>query len=432
MLNEHAENYLNGLMQAPNLKRNMERMGENVSGMKYDPTQHFISDAKWDHDEVYDSIIQDADQIFNGDENTCLAIDETYFQKKGKSSVGVSRQWNGRLGKVENSQVAVFASAVCDTAAISVGAEFYLPKVWADDKKRCLKAKVPESKIDFKTKPELALELIDRCLENGLRFHWVTADGGYGNNGKFLRAVDDRNLTFMIDVHGKQKFFINFPTDLRENWQKKDDPFEHDEIESFKVSSYTGDLKDDEWKVVSVRNSTKGLIQVDLHERCVYIWDEKERCPRRWKLVVTRDHATKKDIKYSLTNAHEFTPKARLAYMQRQRYWVEHSFGVMKGACGLSDYQVRSWIGWHHHVAMVLLANLFIVQEQMEAPDDCELLSGNDVRELLQHFLPNKKQDEAEIFRQLKHRHHQRQSSIEQSFKRRNLNIGPDIANVPK
>jgi hypothetical protein len=236
----------------------------------------------------------------------------------------------------------------------------------------------------------------------------------------------------MIDVHGRQKFFINFPADLRDDWQKGDDPFAYEKPETFKANSYASNLSDDQWKVVSVRQSTKGNIQVDIHEQNVYIWDEKEPCPKRWKLVITRDHATKKDIKYSLTNAPEFTTNSRLAYMQRQRYWVEHSFGVMKGTCGLSDYQVRSWTGWHHHAAMVLLANLFICQEQLDAPEGCELLSGNDVRELLQHFLPNKKQDEDEIFRQLKHRHWQRERAISQAFKIKEPKIAFDIANVPK
>jgi SRSO17 transposase len=384
--NEHAEKYLHGLMQAPNLKRNIERMGENVVAMKYDSTQHFISDSKWSPDAVYDSIIKDADKLFHGDENTCLAIDETYFQKKGKMSVGVARQWNGRLGKVENSQVAVFASAICETASISVGVEFYLPKEWTEDRARCLNAKVPESRLELKTKPELALDLIDRCLENKLRFHWVTADGGYGNNGKFLRAIDDRNLTFMIDIHGRQKFFIDFPTDLRPDWEKRNDPCENKETDSYKANSYAENLEDKDWNTVFVRDSTKGEIKVEIHEQRVYLWDEKEVHPRSWRLIITRDHATKKDIKYSLTNAYEFTPKARLAYMQRQRYWIEHSFGVMKGTCGLSDYQVRSWIGWHHHVAMVMLANLFITQEQMESPDEYCLLSSNDIREFCSIF----------------------------------------------
>ena len=91
------------------------------------------------------------------------------FQKKGKKSVGVARQWNGRLGKVENSQVGVFAAVVNGNEAISVGAELYLPKEWTDDKKRCESSKVPEGAMGFKTKPELALDLIDRCLEKELR-----------------------------------------------------------------------------------------------------------------------------------------------------------------------------------------------------------------------------------------------------------------------
>ena len=117
--------------------------------------------------------------------------------------------------------------------------------------------------------------------------------------------------------------------------------------------------------------------------------------------------------------------------MQRQRYWIEHSFGVMKGTCGLSDYQVRSWIGWHHHVAMVMLANLFITQEQMDSPDEYCLLSSNDIREVLQYFLPDRKVTEAEIFRQLEKRHSQRQDSIDQAYEKQKSIDGDDREKVP-
>ena len=267
--------------------------------------------------------------------------------------------------------------------------------------------------------------------EKELRFHWVTADGGYGNNGKFLRAIDERNLTFMIDVHGKQKFFLKFPTDLRDKEERKIDPLDLN-AEPQRANSYTASLEDEQWKKVLVRNSTRGQIYVDLHDVSVYIWDEKENRPHRWKLVVTRDHSTKKDVKYSLTNAHEFTPKARLAYMQRQRYWIEHSFAVMKSTCGLSDYQVRSWIGWHHHVAMVMLANQFIVEEQRESPEGLELLSANDVRELLQQFLPSKKTDEHELFKQLRKRHHQRLASMNKGLSCLESADSFNIEKVPK
>ena len=86
-LNEHAENYLNGLMQAPNLKRNIERMGENVIGMKYDSSQHFISDARWDHRAVYDSLIEDCDALFDGHEDTCLFSTRLIFRKKAKNQL---------------------------------------------------------------------------------------------------------------------------------------------------------------------------------------------------------------------------------------------------------------------------------------------------------------------------------------------------------
>ena len=283
--------------------------------------------------------------------------------------------------------------------------------------------------MEFKTKAQLALQLVDRCLQQGLTFGWVTTDGGYGKDGNFLRALDDRNLTFFSDVHGTQKFYDKFPTDLREEWDKDDD---FSPPNAITVRDYAANLADHDWKKVNVRPSSKGPILIDIHEKRVWVWNKKEQKPHSWKLVITREHATKDEVKYGLTNAYEFTSPERLAYMQRQRYWIEHSFQVMKGTCGLADYQVRSWTGWHHHVAMVLLANEFIVLEKAEAPESLILISGNDIRELLICHLPSKKVNEMVIFQQLEHRHRQRQASIISAVKKKKERAANDKGNVPK
>ena len=98
----------------------------------------------------------------------------------------------------------------------------------------------------------------------------------------------------------------------------------------------------------------------------VWLWDGEKETRHQWQIIVTRDPKTKKDIKYSLTNAIRKTPLSRIAFIQKQRYWIENFFEVAKSICGLADYQVRSWIGWHHHVAMVLLSMLFLFDKKKE------------------------------------------------------------------
>ena len=101
---------MNGLIQAPNGKRNLERMEESVSEFDYDSAQHFISNSPWNHQAVYDRVASITNDYFKKKKDTCLLIDESGFEKKGKSSAGVARQYNGRQGKVDNCQVGVFAA----------------------------------------------------------------------------------------------------------------------------------------------------------------------------------------------------------------------------------------------------------------------------------------------------------------------------------
>lgn len=417
-------------MQAPNTKRNMERMEESVAGLDYDQTQHFITNSTWDHEPVYDMVANKADALFDGHEDTCLLLDETSFAKKGKKSVGVARQWSGRQGKTDNCQVAVFGVLALHDEVIPVGAKLYLPKEWTDDPARCQDARVPVEEQAFRTKPALAMEIIDRNIELGTRFNWVAADGGYGNDPKFMAGLDDRQLTFVVDVHKDVRVYDAHPAPyLPSSLSKKGRPRHRlaSDQKPVRVDKLVATQPSDAWKVVSLRKSTRGDLNVEALRIPVWIWDGKSEKVREWSLIVTRDPRTGKDIKYSLCNATFKTALARMAYMQRQRYWVEHAFEIAKSTCGLADYQVRSWTAWHHHVAMVHMALMFITQEKRLAPEGCEMLSPNDIRQMLIHFLPQRVIDEDEVFRQMETRHRKRSAAIESSYRTQRQN-----RNVPK
>ncbi|XOF34647.1 MAG: transposase [Candidatus Electrothrix sp. YB6] len=119
----------------------MERMEEKVPGVKYEPLQYFLSESNWDWRPVNNHVAKDADNIFGGKEDSALFIDESGIPKKGKMSVGVSRQWCGQLGKTDNCQVVVFATLGYGRFSTPIDCRLYLPKSWTDDKERCLKAK---------------------------------------------------------------------------------------------------------------------------------------------------------------------------------------------------------------------------------------------------------------------------------------------------
>jgi SRSO17 transposase len=138
------------------------------------------------------------------------------------------------------------------------------------------------------------------------------------------------------------------------------------------------------WEKMVVRNSTKGFIFASVVHREVWLWDGKEQQAHQWHLVVSEPNLSKNNRKYSPSNAPSDTPISRLVYMQGQRYWVERAIEDGKSDAGLADYQVRTWTGWHHHMAMVMLVLLFMLETKIKNEDSYQLLSCYDIQNLSQ------------------------------------------------
>ena len=174
-VSDKARQYASGLMQGGS-RKNMDRMAEIVPDAKSRNLQQFVTHSKWDYREVIDHVASDADRYLGDNRYACLLIDESGFAKQGKGSVGVSRQWLGRLGKVDNGQVGVFGALANGHYTVPIDARLYLPEEWTKDPERCKKAGVPEDQRVFRTKPELALEIVRHAREKGIRYGWVGAD----------------------------------------------------------------------------------------------------------------------------------------------------------------------------------------------------------------------------------------------------------------
>ncbi|MDD2464756.1 MAG: transposase [Desulfobulbus sp.] len=177
--------YLSGLMQAA--RKNVERMTEMtevVPETQYQSLQHFTTYSPWDYRPVMDQVALDADRLLGGPPDSGLILDESSIPKKGKKSVGVARQWCGRLGKVDNCQTGVYASLVQGASATIIDCRLYLPKEWTDDRNRCKAAGVPEG-VTFNTKSQLALAIVPHTRSIGVRYAWVGIDGGYGKEPLF-------------------------------------------------------------------------------------------------------------------------------------------------------------------------------------------------------------------------------------------------------
>jgi hypothetical protein len=157
------------------------------------------------------------------------------------------------------------------------------------------------------------------------------------------------------------------------------------------VESLVAGFGANDWTRCTLRDSTRGPLQVDVaHRRRVWVWDGEEATARCWHLIVRREVGAPQKLKYSLSNAPADTPLARLGQMQGERYWVERVFEDGKGECGLADYQALGWRAWHHHVAMVMLAMLFIAEQRVAHQPGLALLTPRDIVEMLKETLPHK------------------------------------------
>ena len=171
----------------------------------YHRIQHFISESSWDHRAAFDDAAKDAARFLSGFGKTGLLIDESGIEKKGESSVGVARQYCGRVGKVTNCQIGVFGCLAAGENSALIDARLYLPKEWIEDSPRCKKAGIPIMDQKLKTKGELALQIVKTQKEKGIKFGFVGGDAFYGHDTKLQEGIDALGLCFMLEIHSRDK-----------------------------------------------------------------------------------------------------------------------------------------------------------------------------------------------------------------------------------
>ena len=367
-------------------RRNIERIRDAVPQSDEQALHHFIANSPWDARAVLDRLARDANAVLGGTEESFLLIDETGFPKKGRESVGVSRQWCGRLGKVDNCQTAVFASLGKGSLATLIDTALFLPQEWTRDRPRMKKVGVPREAQAYRTKHELALDLIERALSNDVQFSWVGFDGFYGSNGQLLRMIHGAGVTFMADVHRDQRVWT-------------DDPKVSVDASPMRVEEWVAAQPPSAWKRITIRNGTKGPMTLEILHAQVWLHQNSDDDAYLWHLVVRREPGR---LKFSLSNASSDTTTERLAYMQGQRYFVERALQDAKQQGGLGEYQVRSWRGWHHHTALVMMAMLFLIKERIAIGEPT--LTAADVQMMLVHYLPHRHRNHDEMLAMLRKR----------------------------
>jgi len=417
-----AEEYLSGLLQCEKGHENMERMVEKVNDSDYKRYIHFLSVSKWSAPDANSVTMKTVDsslrvQKIKSGMPTGFVIDETAHLKKGLKSVGVSRQYAGVVGKVDNCQVAVHASLSNEKFCSLIGTELFLPEVWTKDKKRCDVAGVPGLDNKFQTKPELALKLVKRAIGSGIEFDFIAGDGLYGHNAELTRALDVLDQFYVLDVHKDELVFLAEPTfsiPKRKGNRGKFPTKIQPDIEPVQLQDYMKSLTDKDFTIEQIRKTAKGWKKAKVHTVTVWHWDGKEEKACKRTLVITKSEK----IKYSLSNGdkEKYTNK-EWAYFQCSRYWVERCFDDCKNELGMSGYQVTGWLAWQHHMALVMMASLYILTLKLENQDEMPLLSVRDARLLVIATVFATQKEVDLCLKHIRIRHRQRQADIDRYYK---------------
>jgi len=406
--------------------RNIERISEDT-GVDYYQMQHFITESNWNARELIDKVAGSVSSILPKRKMTGLIIDESGWVKKGDKSVGVGHQYCGNVGKVSNSQVAVFGCLSNGDFASMIDARLYLPKDWCDDPKRCKEAGIPQYAMVFKTKLELAVDIIRHQKGQGISFDFIAADGYYGNDAAFAREIESMGKVYMLDIHSDTEIYMERPELVLPEKKGLKGPKPkrlRTSLPGIKVNAYQATLKNADWQTLNVRNTTKGVLRGDYHFAKVWIWDKSTKEPELRLLVIRKTTSGKGtvEIKYSLTNANldQWEPEG-LAYMQAERFFIEHSIKESKHILGLDQFQTRKWLAWQHQIALNFLVSSFILKEKLHCFEELPLLSARDIKEMVVREL-YEQMTQDQLVERISHRHVIRQKDINRHYmKKSNL-----------
>lgn len=398
-------------------------MNERIVASSYQQLHHFISESPWDHKPVIERVSKDISTLFSGSSSPVgLILDESGHRKSGKKSVGVARQYLGSIGKTDNGQVGVFCALSQQDQVALVDARLYLPKCWTDDKQRCKKAGVPPEDQVYKTKPELALEMIEDMADR-VAYDWIGGDSLYGSSTPLRKELQRLSKLFVMDVGENLQVYLQDPKPYipasKPGKGRKRSSFISDS-KPIRVKELLANLVDDNWKNYTFRTGTKGPMKRKVVIFDVYVWSAKrvtKQCPEKLRLIISAD-LDGAEVKYSLTNEGQVAQEKRLSdyeilYRQMQRYWVERGFQDCKDVLGMTDYQVRKWMAWHHHITLTIMALHCMVIEKIKHKKTVPLLSCHDIKFFLAMNLPKKATNPDQVWALIQKRHQQRQSDLD-------------------
>jgi SRSO17 transposase len=343
---QHAADYLRGLL-AEVERKNGWQLAEQAGYAHPRGIQRVLARYVWDADAVRDDLRRYIIAEL-GDPDGMLVVDETGFPKQGKHSAGVGRQYSGTRGKIANYQVGVFLGYATASGHVGLDRELVIPKDWFTDCERCRAAGIPDE-LEHRTKPQLALAMLERALDGGIPAAWVTGDEVYGSDGKLRRALEARGTDAGSDT-GQNS--VGYVLAVRRNehvttWPPYGAPGQTT------VAALQAAIPPEGWHRLSCGEGAQGPRIYD------WAWGPLRPALREGWVhgVLIRRHVERSDeVAPYLTYAPVGTGLAALVRVAGVRWSIDDLFKLAKGQVGLDHYEVRSWQGWYRHITLALLA----------------------------------------------------------------------------
>jgi SRSO17 transposase len=368
---QHAEEYVRGLLMDGE-RKSIEPMANRLPDGDVQALQQFVNQSPWSSREVRASLARKVEREFVPE--AYWLIDEVSFPKQGKRSVGVARQYCGALGKTANCQVAVTLDLGTEESSTPLDWALYLPEQWIDDPVRRKEAGVPEE-ITFKTKPQLALDLVDGVRGWGLQNRLVLADSLYGDGYEFRQGLRSRQLDYVVQVSGELMAWTKDPhppkPPMKRGGKIPRKRFYAKELPPARsLCQIAKELPSQSWKKITWREGTKGPLSSRFARVIVWmanglIQGKTMEVPSE-ELLIEWPEGKKEPLKYWLSSLSPHRTSWRgLVRKAKGRFRIEQDYEEMKGELGLDHFEGRSWQGWHHHVTLVTLAYAFLMLERI-------------------------------------------------------------------
>jgi SRSO17 transposase len=368
--------YLRGLLEE-GARKSLEPMVARLgSDADYQSMQQFVADSPWDPAMVVRAV---AERVAPEIDVEAWVLDDTGFPKDGKDSPGVKRQYSGTLGKTGNCQIGVSVHAVGGRGTVPLGWALYLPEDWCADEQRRSKAKIP-AEVEFKTKPELGVELVERAASWDVPKAPVLGDHAYGENTRLRDRLDHAGCDYVLSIGPTTKVFAQgtvFAVPAKKNRAHRPHTQLYPDRDAEPIGELIGRPRSDIVQTVTFRDGPDGeavtsqFIFARVHAAHGWRqdqrkWREGAQVPPREEWLIAEwpeEHDEPSD--YWISNLPADTEPERLARLARMRWKMELDYKQLKGELGLDHYEGRSWLGWYHHTALVTAAHGFLTLERL-------------------------------------------------------------------